>query len=210
MAAGRKSNQGEMMKKLTVMICALGALASVAFGGTETYTSGKEMKQAVQQQAPCPEWYRDTEWDVSLWGTYAFTGNAWRDDRYLGVDHAWGGGIDARYFFHRYFGIGVEGYGLARNEHRGTVVGPNGFSLSANNGSGAAGSVLGTFTFRYPMPPFRFVDVDPRQRSSRGHLRAERAFAKLKHVFHSGSGQHRFGKKRHSLFFRLAAHAQDR
>jgi len=145
------------MKKLTVMICALGALASVAFGGTETYTSGKEMKQAVQQQVPCPEWYRDTEWDVSLWGTYAFTGNAWRDDRYLGVDHAWGGGIDARYFFHRYFGIGVEGYGLARNEHRGTVVGPNGFSLSANNGSGAAGSVLGTFTFRYPIPCSRFA-----------------------------------------------------
>src|SRR5438309_8838802 len=114
------------------------------------------MKQAVQQ-APCPEWYRDTEWNVSLWGTYAFTGENWRNDTYLGVDHAWGGGIDAKYFFHRYFGIGVEGYGLARNEHRGTVVGPNGFSLSANNGSGAAGSVLGTFTLRYPIPCTRFA-----------------------------------------------------
>ena len=102
------------MKKLTVMICAFGALASVAFGGTETYTSSKEMK-AVQGPPPCPEWYRDQEWDVSLWGTYAFTGNSWREDRYLGVDHAWGGGIDAKYFFHRYFGIGIEGYGLARN-----------------------------------------------------------------------------------------------
>jgi len=156
MAAGRKSNQGEMMKKLTVMICALGALASVAFGGTETYTSGKEMK-AVQGPPPCPEWYRDTEWDISLWGTYAFTGNSWREDRYLGVDHAWGGGIDAKYFFHRYFGIGVEGYGLALNQNRGTVVGPNGFSVSGNNGSGAAGSVLGTLTFRYPIPCSRFA-----------------------------------------------------
>ena len=144
------------MKKLTIMICALGALGSVAFGGTETYTSGKEMK-AVQGPPPCPEWYRDTEWDISLWGTYAFTGNSWREDRYLGVDHAWGGGIDAKYFFHRYFGIGVEGYGLALNQNRGTVVGPNGFSVSGNNGSGAAGSVLGTLTFRYPIPCSRFA-----------------------------------------------------
>jgi len=141
------------MKKLTVMICALGALASVAFGGTETYTSGKEMKQAVQQQVPCPEWYRDTEWDVSLWGTYAFTSNTWRDDRYLGVDHAWGGGIDAKYFFRRYFGIGIEGYGLSLNENRGAF-----FNINGNrNESGAAGGVLGTLTFRYPIPCSRFA-----------------------------------------------------
>src|SRR5438874_10331254 len=153
MAAGRKSNQGEMMKKLTVMICALGALASVAFGGTETYTSGKEMKQAVQQQVPCPEWYRDTEWDVSLWGTYAFTGTNWRDDRYLEVDHAWGGGIDAKYFFHRYFGVGLEGYAVSLNQNHGVF-----FDVNGNRSeSGAAGAALGTFTFRYPIPCTRFA-----------------------------------------------------
>ena len=82
-----KSNQGGMMKKLIIATCALAALASVAFGGTETY-SGKQT--AVQPAPPCPEWYRDTEWNVSLWGTYMFTGSNWRDDQYLGVDHAWG------------------------------------------------------------------------------------------------------------------------
>jgi hypothetical protein len=142
-----------MMKKLTITICALGALASVAFGGTETYSSGKEMKQTAVQQAVCPEWYRDTEWDVSLWGTYALTGNSWRDDRYLGVDHAWGGGIDAKYFFRRYFGIGIEGYGLALNENTGAFFDINGH----RNTSGAAGGVLGTFTFRYPIPCSRFA-----------------------------------------------------
>src|SRR5947199_216477 len=91
MAARRKSNQGGMMKRLIGMICALTVVASVAFGGTETYTSSKEMK-AVQGPPPCPEWYRDQEWDVSLWGTYAFTGTDWRDDRYLGFDHACAGG----------------------------------------------------------------------------------------------------------------------
>src|SRR2546423_2193570 len=100
------------MKRWLIVTCALGAAASIAFGGTETYT-GKNVKQTVQQQAPCPEWYRDQEWDVSLWGTYAFTGEEWLNDTYLGVDHAWGGGLDAKYFFHRYFGVGIEGYALA-------------------------------------------------------------------------------------------------
>jgi hypothetical protein len=97
-----------MMKKFAIVMCALSVLAGFAFGGTETYSSGREMKQTAVQQAPCPEWYRDTEWNVNLWGTYALTGNSWRNDTYLGVDHAWGGGIDAKYFFHRYFGIGLE------------------------------------------------------------------------------------------------------
>src|SRR3954447_14586182 len=33
--------------------------------------SGKEMKQVAPP--PCPEWYGDREWNVNLWGTYAFT-----------------------------------------------------------------------------------------------------------------------------------------
>ena len=83
------------------------------------------MKQVAP--APCPEWYADSEWNVSLWGAYAFTGTdnnrgsiddvffkAGGDyDRFLGGDHAWGGGLDAKYFFRRYFGIGIEGFGLA-------------------------------------------------------------------------------------------------
>jgi hypothetical protein len=138
------------MKRLLIVTCALGAAASFAFGGTETYT-GKNVKQTVQQ-APCPEWYRDQEWDVSLWGTYAFTGEEWLNDTYLGVDHAWGGGLDAKYFFHRYFGVGIEGYALALNDETGVV-----FGSSNNNDRGVAGAALGTFTFRYPIPCTRFA-----------------------------------------------------
>ncbi len=46
-------------------------------------------------------------------------------DKYLGGDHAWGGGIDLKYFFRRYFGIGVEGFVL--NARRGA-----GFDLESN------------------------------------------------------------------------------
>jgi hypothetical protein len=150
-----KSNQGGMVKKFIIATCALAALASVAFGGTETYSG----KQAVVQPAPpCPEWYRDTEWNVSLWGTYLFTGSNWRDDQYLGVDHAWGGGGDVKFFFHRYFGIGLEGYavGLGNNRSRSFTVGGETFDIEAGNQS-VVGSVLGTFTFRYPIPCSRFA-----------------------------------------------------
>jgi hypothetical protein len=80
-------------------------------------------------------------------------------DRYLGGDHAWGGGIDLKYFFRRYFGIGVEGFVL--NAHRGA-----GFDLESDGVSvfihqrrsenRAVGEVLGTFTLRYPIPCSRF------------------------------------------------------
>ena len=114
------------MKKLVLSLFGVGALASVAFAGTEY--SGKEMKQVAPAPAPCPEWYADNEWNVSLWGAYAFTGTdnnrgsiddvffkAGGDyDRFLGGDHAWGGGLDAKYFFRRYFGVGVEGFGLVK------------------------------------------------------------------------------------------------
>src|SRR5437764_10776262 len=91
----------------------------------------KQMKQVAPP--PCPEWYGDNEWNVNLWGTYAFTNteynpNLWlvdvvqstseghpvlgTYDRYIGGDHAWGGGGDIKYFFYRYFGVGVEEFAL--------------------------------------------------------------------------------------------------
>src|SRR5205823_6541186 len=99
------------------------------------YYSGKESAKEIKQVAPppCPQWYGDTEWNVNLWGTYAFTNteynpNLWlvdvvqstteghpvlgTFDHYIGDDHAWGGGGDIKYFFYRYFGVGVEGFAL--------------------------------------------------------------------------------------------------
>ncbi len=142
------------MKKLIIAICALAALASAGFAGTETYSG----KQTAVQSPPCPEWYRDTEWNVSLWGTYVFTESEWRNDTFLGVDHAWGGGGDAKFFFHRYFGVGIEGYALSlgNNRSRSFSVGGETFDIEAGNES-VVGGVLGTFTFRYPIPCSRFA-----------------------------------------------------
>src|SRR5437879_12599066 len=97
------------MKGLMLALLGSAAISSVAFAGTETY-GGKEIKQVVPP--PCPEWYADREFNVSIWGTYVFTGNEWANDRYIESDHGWGGGGDIKYFFWRYIGVGIEGWAV--------------------------------------------------------------------------------------------------
>jgi hypothetical protein len=149
------------MKKFALTILVLLSLGFVAQAGSESY-AGKEVKQVVPP--PCPEWYRDTEWNVGVWGAYAFTSEDWSTDRYLEVDHAWGGGIDLKYFFHRYFGVGVEGFGLDTNrrsleiredESSGNTE-PLFDSVKGPHDRRIVGAVLGTLTFRYPFHCSRF------------------------------------------------------
>ncbi len=139
------------MKKLTLTLCAVTALVSAAYAGPERY-SGKEMKQAVEQPAPCPTWYADNEWNLTISGVYAATINDHNEDTYLGDDHSWGGAIDAKYFFRRYFGLGIQGFGLSTDNSHGNNE--NGFIADSD---GFVGGVLGTFTFRYPIPCSRFA-----------------------------------------------------
>ncbi len=143
------------MKRAVLGVLGIAAIASVAFAGTETY-SGKEIKQVAPP--PCPEWYADQEFNVGLWGTYVFTANDWPQDRYLDADHAWGGGIDLKYFFHRYFGVGIEGWAV--DARRAFVRDNDGDPISFPNvghTSRAVGAVLGTLTLRYPIPCTRFA-----------------------------------------------------
>src|SRR5919201_2060003 len=144
------------MKRMVLGLLCSAAITSAAFAG-ETY-SGKEMKQVAPP--PCPQWYADNEFNVGLWGTYIFTGNNWQDDRYLESDHAFGGGIDLKYFFHRYFGIGIEGWAVdARRTFEDVFVDLNNgiFDIHTGHESRAVGAVLGTLTLRYPIPCTRFA-----------------------------------------------------
>jgi hypothetical protein len=134
-----------------------------------------ESSKAVKE-TPCSEWYGDQEWTISLWGTYAWAGNNghaeigntfnfnrqfatfnlsefFSTDRYLETDHAWGGGIDLKYFFHRYFGIGIEGFLLDAKRQTLDIEVPAPLVMSAVRGEDrrAVGSVLGTLTIRYPI-----------------------------------------------------------
>jgi len=176
------------MKKLTLTFCALFALVIVApalyADGPEQY-SGKE-KEVMQPAPPVCDFYRAHEWDLSIWGAYAFAADTGRIDvpnddpffpdtdvtnstvlSFLGIplttlsssepaafnprervnigqvsknqlfarDDAWGGGADIKYFFSRYFGVGIEGVGLAAKTN-------------------FAGGGLLTLTGRYPFGRF--------------------------------------------------------
>jgi hypothetical protein len=130
------------MKKLTLSLCALVALGSAAFAGTEY---SKESKSVVPP--PCPQWYADNEFNLSISGVYAFRNDNDNNNFNIGWDDAWGGAIDAKYFVHRYFGFGVQGFILSTNQD-------NNFN---GNNDDAVGGVLGTFTLRFPMSCSRFA-----------------------------------------------------
>jgi len=142
--------------------------------------SGKEMKQ-VAYVPPCPEWYGDREWNVNLWGTYAFTNTEFAPnpslidivqstseggpvlgtyDRYIGGDHAWGGGGDVKYFFCRYAGVGVEGFALEASKPGFDIFEDQSVPILIKqriNHSHTIGAVLGTLTLRYPIPCTRLA-----------------------------------------------------
>jgi hypothetical protein len=128
------------MKKLMLSVCALVALGSAAFAGTEY---SKESKSVVPP--PCPQWYADNEFNLSLHGVYAFR----NDDNAFnsGWDNAWGGAVDAKYFMHRYFGLGVQGFFLSVDND----------NFNGNDDSDGVGGVLGTFTLRFPINCSRFA-----------------------------------------------------
>ena len=121
------------MKKFIVSLFALTAFATATSQGGPTESTYQE----AATYAPSQDWFRDREWNFDLFGAYAFTTRPYRSDRYLGVDHALGGGLGANYMFTRYLGVGVEGYGLAADD--------------------AVGQASGNLIFRYPIPGTRFA-----------------------------------------------------
>jgi len=147
--------------------------------------SSKE-KEVMQPAPPVCDFYRAHEWDLSIWGAYAFAADTGQfdvpnDDPFfpdtdvtnttqttifgipIGLptttepanfnprervnigqvsknqlfarDDAWGGGADVKYFWSRYFGVGIEGVGLAAKTN-------------------FAGGGLLTLTGRYPFGRF--------------------------------------------------------
>lgn len=150
------------MKTYTLAVITSLVIACAAYAGA--LTGATQSKEMVAPQ-PCPTWYANHEWNLDLFGAYAFTDTRYANDRYLDVDHAFGGGVDAKYFFARYLGVGIEGYILdadrTRVDQEGTIVlaVPPFFTgvKSRTKDVHAVGAALGTFTFRYPLPCSRFA-----------------------------------------------------
>jgi hypothetical protein len=167
------------MKKLTLTFCALFALFAVApaFADGPERVSSKD-KEVMQPAPPVCDFYRAHEWDLSIWGAYAFGSDTGQNDvadddpfvpdadpftqdvgtgffgeqqidnpnervnigqvsnnQLFARDDTWGGGVDFKYFWSRYFGAGIEGVGLAAKTN-------------------FAGGGLLTLTARYPFGRF--------------------------------------------------------
>ena len=177
------------MKKLTLTFCALFALF---VGAPAIFADGPEptgKKEVMQPAPPVCDFYRAHEWDLGIWGAFAFgaeTGsfNVPNDDPFalnsvvggvptlpehdpstvdiltgfngeqaednpterlniglvsknklFGRDDTFGGGLDVKYFWSKYFGAGLEGVGLAAKTN-------------------FAGGGLATLTARYPWGRF--------------------------------------------------------
>src|ERR1700674_2881865 len=70
------------MKKLTLTFCALFALFAVApalYADGPERVSGKE-KEIMQPAPPVCDFYRAHEWDLSIWGAWAFASDTGRND----------------------------------------------------------------------------------------------------------------------------------
>jgi hypothetical protein len=170
------------MRRFLLVSCVTAFSFSLAQAGSESYSK----ENTTVAPPPCPSWYAESEWNVGIWGAYAFTDNDYptfensilstglvflgphsapKFDKYLEVDHAWGGGIDAKYFFKRYFGIGLEGFAVEAERSTASVailappLGRIGsiIRIDHHKDERVIGSLLGTFTFRYPMGCSRFA-----------------------------------------------------
>jgi hypothetical protein len=152
---------GKMKSILSLLVC-LVMLAGRAEAGTTS-----DVRSNVEYASQPSGWYASREFDVQIWGTYAFTANDYARsfqsetihlDRYLSADHAWGGGLDLKYFVNRYLGFGVQGFAVSAQQ---TV---SYLSFFLNTGSKVnlserrlIGAGLGTVTLRYPISDSRFA-----------------------------------------------------
>lgn len=123
-----------MQIKLVVSLLILSTITAIAGDG-----------KIVVAPAPPPPPLFGREFQISLWGDGVWTQTVAHQDRYFGTDHAFGGSVKVKYFFDRYFGIGLEGGGYdVRN-----TLGPN-FGGSHR----FVGDALASFTARYPINNF--------------------------------------------------------
>lgn len=129
-------------------------VATVLGGPSQTLDKG------ITTANETPGWYAAREFNVQLWGTYLATANEYRQDRYLQADHAWGGGLNVKYFFNRYVAVGLEGYAVSRTTSFSYITafpGSGGPINATLHDTRTIGAGLATITLRCPIGASRFA-----------------------------------------------------
>jgi hypothetical protein len=155
------------MKRFALTLTILCAACALTWAGTESY-SGKDKEVIQQAPAPC-EWYRAHEWDLDVWGTYAFPGNTGKRDARRSGDFGDDDRTDSDTDADEHVDLGLFGNDkfINRDDALGggadikyffnkyLGIGVEGFVLDTNDNIG--GAALGTFTVRYPIGCSRFA-----------------------------------------------------
>ena len=133
-------------------------VATARSGTSETFD------KSVTETDTTRSWYAAREFNIQLWGTYAFTANDYRQnsldrDRYLRADHAWGGGLGAKYFVNRYVGVGLEGYAASLTASFPYIASYPGVDIAylTLKDTRTIGAGLATITLRCPIGASRFA-----------------------------------------------------
>jgi hypothetical protein len=149
-----------MIKKAILFLFVFTVAAAAAWAGSSDLAIEVGSSKAQYNDSL----YRDREWDASLWGSYIFTENtshlpASGADRYVEADHGFGGGLDLKYFFCRYVGVGLEGFGFEANRTERYIS--QEYSLPPVHHFEEArrfmGGGAGTVTLRFPIPNSPFA-----------------------------------------------------
>jgi high affinity Mn2+ porin len=116
------------MKKLIVV-----AMATV---GLHASFGGDQVDKNLVAPAPAPpsSFFRSNEWGVGVFGSYLDTYG--ENNQGIG-NHAWGGGLEASYFYFKYLGLSVDG---------------NAFDESPGGNFG--GTLTGNLTLRLPLDDY--------------------------------------------------------
>jgi hypothetical protein len=136
----------QLMKKLFLSVVVVAFVSGVSFAGTKTVPVKLGKDKTV---TPVEDLFHGNEFDVSIYGevgigrvdhynTTETTGRLTNQIRGISpqarafttttttkhyVHDAWGGGVEADYFFTRYFGLGIEGDWLAGHDCISSVSG---------------------------------------------------------------------------------------
>lgn len=139
-----------MTKALAQIATLLLACVATVQGGTSAVSENYASSQS---------WYRSGEFDVQLSGAYASSANTYHYvDKYLRADHAWGGGLDLKYFPNRYLGVGLSGEIVSARQsfpYYSYFAGQGHYFTEHNRSMIGAG--LATVTFRYPIAGSRIA-----------------------------------------------------
>jgi hypothetical protein len=137
---------------LTSLIC---LTASLALAGP------------VLEQAPAPTpaaYFKAGEFDFNLGGLGSYTQTDYKNDRYFGLDHAFGGTLNALYYPWLNFGGGISFSGYDARNSNSIQTGFLGQKLPgallATGTSGFVGDVLVRLVARYPIgqiAPYAFL-----------------------------------------------------